>query len=39
MAEGTKFVSNGAGHMTNMVAIPVESKNLYIFSSLEPVDR
>ena len=27
-SEGTKICKNGPSHMTNMVAIPVDSKNL-----------
>ena len=27
-AEGTKICLNGPGYMTNMVAMPVDSKNL-----------
>ena len=37
-AKGTKICSNGSGHMTNMVAMPVDSINFKKSSSLEPVD-
>ena len=30
-AEGTKNFSNGPGHMTNMVAMPGERKNLLLW--------
>ena len=33
---GTKVCSNGPGHMTKMAAMPIYSKNLKKFSSLEP---
>ena len=38
-AEERNGNSNSPGHMTNMAAMPVHSKNLYKSSSLEPVDR
>ena len=33
---GGKVYSNGAGHMTNMAAMPIYGKNLKKSSSLEP---
>ena len=35
----TCICPNGRGHMTNIAAMPVESKSLSKFSSLESVDR
>ena len=37
--EGTNICQNGLGHITNMATMPVDSKCLPKFSSLEPVDR
>ena len=36
--EGRKICSNDPDHMTNMAAMPVDSKKLYKSSSLEPID-
>ena len=33
---GTKVYSNGPGHKTKMAAMPIYSKNMKHFSSLEP---
>ena len=37
-AEKTNICPNGRGHMTNIEAMPVESKSLSTFSSLESID-
>ena len=37
-AEKTNICPNGRGHMTNIDAMPVESKSLSTFSSLESID-
>ena len=34
-----KITTNELGHMTNMAALPIYSKNLKKSSSLEPIDR
>ena len=34
-----KIYTNELGHMTNMAAMPIYSKNLKKASSLEPVDQ
>ena len=36
---GKKSCSNGLGHMTNMAALPIYSKNLKKSSSPEPLDQ
>ena len=36
---GMKIYTNELGHMTNMAAMPIYSKNLKKSSSPEPVDR
>ena len=36
---GKKSFSNGLGHMTNMAAMSIYSKNLEKSSSLEPIDQ
>ena len=36
---GTKVCSNGPGHMTKMIAMPIYSKNVKKFSSPEPKGR
>ena len=38
-AEKTNICPNGWGHMTNIAAMPVESKSLSKLSSLESIDR
>ena len=35
---GTKFFTNGPGHMTKMAVIPIYGKNIKKASSLEPKD-
>ena len=37
--EKTNICPNGRGHMTNIAAMPVESKIISKFSSLESIDR
>ena len=38
-AEGMKVCSNGPGHMTNIVAMPIYGKTFKTIFSLEPIDR